>query len=455
MRDLRFLVRRGFPRCVLALACAACATPDVDPGAEQSRARALIAESTGASEIEAALAPEEIDAALSDGLGLEEALRIALADNRRLQAGFAELGVARADFVQAGLLENPTLSLAFLVPSGGGREQIGADLVQDVLAMWELPRRREIAEAELQRAVLDLSRRAGELVADTELAYYQSVAARELASIAAERADVARATLDAARIRVREGVANAIEESLAETEALEARLAAHAAERDSHAAARRLGALLSLDRDLAGIELTDALPEPVAHEWERELLVERGHSSRLDLRASERSVARAQAEYELESRNFGGGVRAGVGLERPESGSSVDLLAGPELELEVPLFDRNRVQARRAAFRRDALRREHEALAAEIAHEVRAAADRAASAARTARFAVDELEPQARRGAELARTSFDLGRTTLLPLLRSRIGALDARRSRTEAFLEAARARVELERAVGGPLGGS
>ena len=57
-----------------------------------------------------------------------------------------------------------------------------------------------------------------------------------------------------------------------------------------------------------------------------------------------------------------------------------------------------------------------------------------------------------REGAELARTAFDLGRTTLLPLLRSRVAALDARRSRIEAFHEAARARVELERAVGAPL---
>jgi cobalt-zinc-cadmium efflux system outer membrane protein len=128
------------------------------------------------------------------------------------------------------------------------------------------------------------------------------------------------------------------------------------------------------------------------------------------------------------------------------------LLAGPSATLELPIFDRNLTQVRRAEFRRDQLRQEYDALVAEVGHDVRAAVDRAASAARAARFVADELLPQAERGLQLARTSYDLGDTTLLALLESQRAALQARSTRVEALLEAARARVEIERAAGASL---
>jgi cobalt-zinc-cadmium efflux system outer membrane protein len=49
---------------------------------------------------------------LAGGLELDEALRLAPLNNRHLQAEFAALGVARADLVQAGLLRNPSASVA-------------------------------------------------------------------------------------------------------------------------------------------------------------------------------------------------------------------------------------------------------------------------------------------------------------------------------------------------------
>ena len=83
---------------------------------------------------------------------------------------------------------------------------------------------------------------------------------------------------------------------------------------------------------------------------------------------------------------------------------------------------------------------------------MRAQSDRAASAARAARFVVDELLPQAERSLELAQASYDLGDTTLLAVLESRRALLQARSARAEAVLEAALSRIELERAVGSPL---
>jgi cobalt-zinc-cadmium efflux system outer membrane protein len=127
-------------------------------------------------------------------------------------------------------------------------------------------------------------------------------------------------------------------------------------------------------------------------------------------------------------------------------------MAGPGATVELPIFDRNLVQVRRAEFRRDQLRHEYDALVADVVQGVRAAVDRAASAARAARFVTDQLIPQAERAFQLARTSYELGDTTLLSLLESERAALTARSTRVEAMLEAARTQVEIERAAGASL---
>jgi len=44
---------------------------------------------------------------LSKPLGMDDAVQIALLNNRGLQASYGELGVSEADLVQAGRLPNP------------------------------------------------------------------------------------------------------------------------------------------------------------------------------------------------------------------------------------------------------------------------------------------------------------------------------------------------------------
>ena len=50
---------------------------------------------------------QEVRALLQDTLTVDGAVQVALLNNRNLQALYAELGVAQADLVQAGLLRNP------------------------------------------------------------------------------------------------------------------------------------------------------------------------------------------------------------------------------------------------------------------------------------------------------------------------------------------------------------
>ena len=134
MRNATATARVSVVAAALAL-FAACAT--VDPSPDHEEACLLIRQSTEREEVfdpsAAPMSEADVDAVLQDGLSLDEALRLALLNNRRLQAGFLGLGVARAEFVQAGLLRNPSLGVAFLLPSGGGRPKIAIDVFESIV----------------------------------------------------------------------------------------------------------------------------------------------------------------------------------------------------------------------------------------------------------------------------------------------------------------------------------
>ncbi|MFN0009170.1 MAG: TolC family protein [Planctomycetota bacterium] len=453
-------MRRHLHLCLpplLALAMASgCAT--VDPRPDYEQARQEIRATTGEAELYdpegPALTRDEIRAVLEDGLGFAEATRLALLNNRRLQAGFLSLGVARSEYVQAGLLENPSLSLAFLFPDTGGRVRWTAELFGSLAEIWQIPARQALARAGLEQRILELSRFAGALVAETRETYLGSVAAREARSVARASVELARRSLAGVRRQVEAGVASKVDEGLAESLALGAELVFQRTEREEVALLRKLAALLSLEDDLLAVTLTDPLPDPSWQGLEREQLVEKCTRTRADLRAAERAVVAAEERVALE-RKRRVGLGAGVSAERPEAGSSADFLVGPAATVELPIFDQNQAQVSRAEFELAGLRKERDALAADVRQEVRAAFDKADVATRAAVFARNELAPQAMRAATLAEKAYELGDTTVLALLQAQKAVLEARRIETEALLEAALSRIDLERAAGSPLGDS
>jgi len=441
-------------RVALALLPLGCAHEDLRPDYEG--ARTLIAATTGAEEVydpeRGPLGSAEIEAVLAGGLSLDEALRLALLNSRRLQAGFMELGIARADYVQAGLLQNPTLGLALLFPSGGGRTRLVVDLAQDVMDLWRLPERRALAAAGMEQRVLQLGRQAGELLADSRAAYIEAVAARESRRVAQSAAELSRRATEAVGRRLAAGVATEVEASLAQSAALAAALDEQRLRVQESATLRRLAGLLSLVVDLREVPLTDGLPPAPAVFAEREVLVRHACEARLDLRALAAAIAFAEARLEVERGRATPDVSAGAALERPESSDPTDLVAGPVLSVELPLFDGNEAGIRRAEYELEVARRTHEALVAEAAQDVRAAVDRAQLAAVSEAFVREQLLPQAERGAGLARTAFDLGHLPLLSLLEAERAVVQARAAQVEAAREVALALSDLERVVGGPL---
>ncbi len=80
---------------------------------------------------------------LDDGLIPDEAVALALWNNAAFQVSVSELGFARADLLEAGMLTNPILSLLLPV----GPKQLEAALKWPLEVLWQRPKR--VAAAQL------------------------------------------------------------------------------------------------------------------------------------------------------------------------------------------------------------------------------------------------------------------------------------------------------------------
>src|SRR4029453_6313933 len=78
---------------------------------------------------------QEVRALLHDTLTVDGAIQVALLNNRNLQALYADLGVAQADLVQAGLLRNPVFDGAVRFLVGGGQPELEFNTAMDFLAI--------------------------------------------------------------------------------------------------------------------------------------------------------------------------------------------------------------------------------------------------------------------------------------------------------------------------------
>ena len=96
-----------------------------------------------------------VAALLSRPLGAEDAVQVALLRNRGLQASYAELGMAQADLVEAGLLQNPVFDTSIRFPDTAHlATDLETGLTQSFLNLLLLPAKKEIAAGQAEATKL-------------------------------------------------------------------------------------------------------------------------------------------------------------------------------------------------------------------------------------------------------------------------------------------------------------
>ncbi|MDD5158272.1 TolC family protein [Sulfurimonas sp.] len=111
---------------------------------------------------------------LEKPLQMDDAVRIALINNRALQQSYAQIGISQSDLVQAGLVNNPLLGYSVGRSNGVTKSTISLDIA--FLDMLWIPLRRELGKIALEEIQASIGNEVLEVVRDTKKAYIELVA---------------------------------------------------------------------------------------------------------------------------------------------------------------------------------------------------------------------------------------------------------------------------------------
>jgi outer membrane protein TolC len=345
-------VRRMAAVAVCALALGACASFSPDGGMDTVSS---VAGNALDKDVAAIRTPEEAIAArarvarlLRRPLSADSAVQVALLNNRGLQAAYNELGIAEAERVQASLPPAPTFSLEHI--SGPLETEIEGRIVADILALATLPARAEIAGERFHAAQLRAAQKTLQLAYETRRAYYRAVAARELITQMEQAASAAKSAADLAKRLGESGAMNKLDQ--ARQQAFQAETVASLQRTRQQAAAERerLIRALGLSDDLA-FKIPDALPALPVRPRDLRAAESEAMARRLDLQIGRIELEALAKSYGLtQATRFINVLNVtAVGkttIDKP-TGEHIREV-GPDLELQVPLFDFGAARLREA-----------------------------------------------------------------------------------------------------------
>lgn len=297
---------------------------------------------------------------LDDGLSEHEALAVALWNNAAFQEVLTDLGVARGDLVQAGLLPNPEAVYYF-----GAAEKPFKYLVDFPLeALWLRPVRVKSAAGEAARVADRLSQTGLDLMRDVRQAYADVLLAKG-------RLDVAKRTVELRNdVRLRTEKLKE-QQALSEQDAAAARVQALQAEQDATRAAfdvpvaeERLRHLLGMGA-LRGPLPLDPPPLPPVTELPVDQLTAEAIATRPDATAADKAVAAAAERVRLARLGW---VRF-LGLFDATSGTNGHEFS-PAFRLTLPIFNRNQGGIARAEAELDRAVRNRQTVANQIILDV-------------------------------------------------------------------------------------
>jgi cobalt-zinc-cadmium efflux system outer membrane protein len=448
-RRLRSSRLGGLLVAALSVAAGGCATAPKDAGfggvseavARRSGDHAFWNEGP----VESPVVAERVHRLLGGELTSDRAVEVALLENHGLQAALGELGVARADLLEAGLLRNPLFGGEVRFP-GRPIQPYELTLVQSVLDIFERPMRRRVAAARLEQVKLQAANAVLELAAETRAAYYRAQAAGAVRDLRRTVQDAAGVAAELAERQYKAGNITALDLDNETAVSEEAQLDLARSERDLVLERERLALLMGVEACPADLATPLPLPAPEPELPDLEAVAVR---ERLDVSAARADVEAAAHAKPLARLQKLGELNLGIHQERDAEGQKT---TGPAVEISLPVFNHGQAAVLGALARWRQSAERLAALEAQARSEVRVAHARLAASRTEAVHLRDVVVPRRRRIVEEVQLEYNAMSAGVFQLLEARRGELDAERQEIESERDYWVARTELERAVGGRL---
>lgn len=272
---------------------------------------------------------------LASPLTADDAVQVALLNNRGLQATYAELGIAEANLVQAGRIRNP--GFTFLRVQGGGEKRYERTYTFDFAGLIMAPLATRIERRFFEQAQLLVASEVLRVAVETRRAYFEAVAAQESVRYFEQVKTAAEAGADLGRRMARAGNWSKLDQAREQVFYADAVAQLARAKRTAVTEREKLTRLMGLWGDDIRFQLPERLPALPADTPELKDLESFAMKERLDIQAS-----RQQTE----------GVASSLGLTRTTRFLNVLDVSylrnsepngvretGYEISVEIPIFD--------------------------------------------------------------------------------------------------------------------
>lgn len=281
---------------------------------------------------------------LSGPLTADDAVQIALLNNRGLQATYAELGIAEADLVQAGRMTNP--HLAYLRTRHGDERKLEWALTFPIVDALTIPLRTRIEGKRFEAVKLGVAAATISVGLETRQAWYRAVSAEQTLRYMEQVRDTAEAGAELARRMARSGNFPKLTQMREQT--FYAEVVAQLARAKQLAASERerLARLMGLHGQDLGFTLPGRMPDLPAQLPEVKDIEQRAIAQRYDVQAARRSTeALAESLGLVKATRFVNALELGPAAtkEDPEPWKR-----GFEISLQVPIFDWGSARVARA-----------------------------------------------------------------------------------------------------------
>jgi outer membrane protein, heavy metal efflux system len=395
-------------------------------------------------------AEEKLRVLLHKKLTADDALQIAMLNNRDLQAVYTELGVAQADLVQAGLFRNPILDAAVLFPLSGVRPDIQLSVVVSFLDALYVPLRKRVATAQFEEAKLRVTGAVLDFAVQVRTAFYEHQANEQMLELRRSIVQALTASFEVRRRLHEAGNITDLDLARDRVMAEGSKLALRSAEVAARQSREQLNSLMGAWGEDTKWEIDGRLPEIPTQPLQVNGIERTALARSIDLsNARQRIIAAGQQLGYDRATALIPAMDFGAAAERePEEGWRV----GPVLSVPIPLFDQGQARVGRAVSELRRAQQEYYGVAVRIRATARAVEGRMRGAQDRALYYRDILLPLQERIVNEAQLQYNAMQIGIVQLLRDREQQIETGVAYVEALREYWLARADLEQLSSGRL---
>lgn len=386
------------------------------------------------------VAAEEVRPLLEQPLDADTAVRVALLGNRELRATLREMGIARGQLMQAGLLPNPVVEAEYLPERD---TQIELRVEYDVTGAILAPLRARAFKPDLEAAHYRAAGAVVDLGYRVRLAFYALQSAEQRLAIAQRVLDGQAAGRDAARAMLAAGNLPELDVASQEAAYEKARITVAQLELDATTARERMQRMLGTHGPDTAWRVRGELPAAPEQSSVPEQLETKALRASFDLmEAKQRLEGLARRAGFTRTEGWLPDVTADVHAltGTPESSAATtsgrDWAFGGGVSVALPLFDRGQGNAAALEAEFDALMERYHGMAIDLRSAAREARARVASAHARARQYQDVIVPAQRRVTEQTLLQYNAMQIGIFQLLQARRDELDVQLAQVETLRE-------------------